>query len=303
LDIEDKGTSGQTFLAAVDFLQQQQPTMAIFENVDGAPWEKMQEYITGYCKLPHRNDTKAILLAGGGSTNADTKLKFSIQDDAYVAEDVPRQVGIQAGAAVQGFIRGTDTTQPVVTIHPDHNKTKKPKNQKTGYFITLAELAKLHGIDLERDTLVMRQTVRYCTHLCKLDTKDYGLPQTRNRKVCYQRTHSTCPISFFSVVLLTRSHKPCSSHFRHSRFSFFYLSFSSIFFCGKPTIPAKTMIWAGTFRKYSTTLRPICCTRWTLFCYPTRTIAYGAFGKRCGPDRDCSSSANGPRSWTFGIGT
>ena len=43
LDIEDKGTSGETFLAAVEFLDQKQPPLAIFENVDGAPWGKMQE--------------------------------------------------------------------------------------------------------------------------------------------------------------------------------------------------------------------------------------------------------------------
>ena len=43
LDIEDKGTSGETFLAAVEFLDQKQPPVAIFENVDGAPWGKMQE--------------------------------------------------------------------------------------------------------------------------------------------------------------------------------------------------------------------------------------------------------------------
>lgn len=60
LDIEDKGTSGETFLAAVEFLEQKQPSVAIFENVDGAPWPKMQEYITGRVDLASRNDTKAI---------------------------------------------------------------------------------------------------------------------------------------------------------------------------------------------------------------------------------------------------
>ena len=37
LDIEDKGTSGETFLAAVEFLDKYQPPVSIFENVDGAP--------------------------------------------------------------------------------------------------------------------------------------------------------------------------------------------------------------------------------------------------------------------------
>jgi hypothetical protein len=41
-DIEDKGTSGETFLAAVEFLELYAPPMAIFENVINAPWEKMQ---------------------------------------------------------------------------------------------------------------------------------------------------------------------------------------------------------------------------------------------------------------------
>ena len=59
-DIEDKGTSGETFLAAVEFLDQEQPPFAIFENVDGAPWIKMQEYITGRVELASRNNTKSI---------------------------------------------------------------------------------------------------------------------------------------------------------------------------------------------------------------------------------------------------
>ena len=59
-DIEDKGTSGETFLAAVEFLDQEQPPFAIFENVDGAPWIKMQEYITGRVELSSRNNTKSI---------------------------------------------------------------------------------------------------------------------------------------------------------------------------------------------------------------------------------------------------
>ena len=43
LDIEDKGQSGETFLAAVEYLDLHKPPFAIFENVDNAPWEKMQE--------------------------------------------------------------------------------------------------------------------------------------------------------------------------------------------------------------------------------------------------------------------
>jgi site-specific DNA-cytosine methylase len=59
-DIQDKGQSGETFLAAVEFLDLYQPPFAIFENVDGAPWGKMQEYIQGRINLAERNNNKAI---------------------------------------------------------------------------------------------------------------------------------------------------------------------------------------------------------------------------------------------------
>jgi site-specific DNA-cytosine methylase len=38
IDIEDKGCSGETFLAATEVLFKEKPSMAIFENVIGAPW-------------------------------------------------------------------------------------------------------------------------------------------------------------------------------------------------------------------------------------------------------------------------
>jgi site-specific DNA-cytosine methylase len=59
-DIEDKGQSGQTFMAAVEFLDLYKPPFAIFENVDGAPWTKMQMYIEGRIDLASRNDFKGI---------------------------------------------------------------------------------------------------------------------------------------------------------------------------------------------------------------------------------------------------
>ena len=56
------------------------------------------------------------------------------------------------------------------------------KEKKKGLF-TLGQMAKQHNINLKMDTLVMEKKARYCTRLIKLDTKEYGLPQTRNRKV------------------------------------------------------------------------------------------------------------------------
>ena len=61
----------------------------------------------------------------------------------------------------------------------------KCKQSSKGKTITLGELAKKHDIDLENDILVTEKKARYCTHLVKLDTKQYGLPQTRNRKYLF----------------------------------------------------------------------------------------------------------------------
>ena len=73
-DIQDKGQSGETFLAAVEFLDLHQPPFAIFENVDGAPWSKMQEYIQGRIYLPDRNINKAI----ASSKRKDSEFDFNI---------------------------------------------------------------------------------------------------------------------------------------------------------------------------------------------------------------------------------
>ena len=73
-DIQDKGQSGETFLAAVEFLDLHQPPFAIFENVDGAPWSKMQECIQGRIYLPDRNINKAI----ASSKRKDSEFDFNI---------------------------------------------------------------------------------------------------------------------------------------------------------------------------------------------------------------------------------
>ena len=110
--------------------------------------------------------------------DAERDLKFSVNEDGrYVVEEVPRQVGVRAGCVVQGFVRGDDepdNVQPLTAKKSDMNKV-----------LNLGQLAKEHGIDLEEDILVMEKKARYCTHLIRLDTKDYGLPQTRNRQYLF----------------------------------------------------------------------------------------------------------------------
>ena len=63
-DIEDKGTSGETFLAAVEFLETKQPPVAIFENTDGAPWEKVRKRI-----MPERRQWMHAILSSSDRLN------------------------------------------------------------------------------------------------------------------------------------------------------------------------------------------------------------------------------------------
>ncbi len=90
---------------------------------------------------------------------------------------MPKQIGARAGCLVDGFVRGGDD--------PDNVQELKCKQSNKGKTLSLGELAKKHDIDLENDKLVIEKKARYCTHLVKLDTREYGLPQTRNRKYLF----------------------------------------------------------------------------------------------------------------------
>jgi hypothetical protein len=103
-------------------------------------------------------------------------LVFSVNDNGhYVAEEIPRQVGIRAGSIVEGFVKGGD----------DATNVRPLKSTIASKRITLGEIAKKHKINLDTDTLVLQKNARYAARLVKLDTKDYGLPQTRNRKYLF----------------------------------------------------------------------------------------------------------------------
>ena len=106
--------------------------------------------------------------------DADKDFKFEIDDQGnYVVSEVPKQIGARAGCFVEGVVRGGDD--------PNHVQSLEDKQSNTGKTVTLGELAKKHAINLEKDTLVIEKKARYRTHLVKLDTRQYGLPQTRNR--------------------------------------------------------------------------------------------------------------------------
>jgi site-specific DNA-cytosine methylase len=171
LDIEDMGCSGETFLAACELLFKEKPKYAIFENVDGAPWQKMSEYITGRIKLSTVAMKDKIKKTGGASKGKSGHLEFVRKDGNIVVDNVPAEYGVRCGATVSGYTKeGCSVTHEMKWP----NKSKKS--------CTLDELIKHNGIDRKNSSLLLESDVVYCTKYVKVDTKKFGLPQTRQRK-------------------------------------------------------------------------------------------------------------------------
>ena len=173
LDIEDMGCSGETFLAACELLFKEKPKYAIFENVDKAPWEKMGEYITGRINLATVGKKDKIKKINGASKGKSGHLEFIRKDGgSIVVENVPAEYGVRCGATVSGYT----TEGSGATMH----EMKWPNKSKKS--CTLDELIKHNGIDRKTATLLLESDVVYCTKYLKVDTKQFGLPQTRQRK-------------------------------------------------------------------------------------------------------------------------
>jgi len=170
IDIEDKGCSGETFLAATEVLFQEKPAYAIFENVIGAPWAKMQEYITGRVKLSDCDTNKAIKDIASKDKGKDLEFIWEEKGKKIVVDRVPPVYGVRAGAVVAGYLKGTEKKVRDIAWPTSKKGT-----------CTLTNLIRENGISKKDDTLVLQTECTYCTHIVKVDTKDYGLPQTRQR--------------------------------------------------------------------------------------------------------------------------
>ena len=168
LDIEDKGCSGETFLAAVELLFKKKPKYTLFENVEKAPWAKMKEYVTGRIELSNCSSAKAIKEVTTQEKKMD--LTFALVNGTIVADKVPGVFGVRSGSQLRAFLKGDSTKENNVTF---------PKKRKT---CTLKELMDHNKIQKKTDTLVFETGgATFCAHYIKVDTKKYGLPQTRNR--------------------------------------------------------------------------------------------------------------------------
>jgi hypothetical protein len=143
LDIEDKGCSGETFLAATEVLFKEKPAMALFENVQTAPWLKMQEYITGRVKLSECDSSKAIKEI----KDKGKELTFVLDEDGDIVVDrVPAVYGVRCGAVVSGFLRPGSSS--LKEVRWPAQIQKKP--------CTLSDLVKANNISRENDTIVFQ---------------------------------------------------------------------------------------------------------------------------------------------------
>jgi hypothetical protein len=128
----------------------------------------MQEYITGRIKLSDCDSNKAI----SNLKDKNKELTFALlHGKDIVADRVPGVYGVRCGAAVAGFLKPGNSKLQEVNWPFGKNKTE----------CTLTDLMKKNGISKQDDTLFFKTECMYCTHIVTVDTKDYGLPQTRMR--------------------------------------------------------------------------------------------------------------------------
>jgi len=131
----------------------------------------MSEYITGRVKLSSCDEKKAI--SNIKQNIKDLSFAYDAEINAIVVDQVPGVYGVRVGSAVKGFHKPGSDKVKEITWPSTISKSKKS--------CTLAQLMKANGITKKTDTLVLDTPCTYCTHAVKVDTKEYGLPQTRMR--------------------------------------------------------------------------------------------------------------------------
>eukprot|EP00930_Biecheleria_cincta_P021338 TRINITY_DN1583_c0_g1_i3.p1 TRINITY_DN1583_c0_g1~~TRINITY_DN1583_c0_g1_i3.p1 ORF type:complete len:1977 (-),score=328.37 TRINITY_DN1583_c0_g1_i3:362-5602(-) len=177
LDLEDEGMSGQTFFAAVDYIFDRKIPFSIFENVVNSPWDKMKEYITGVVHVASLSQDlsagKKIQSKNTGGKD-DTDLVFSYRSNGTLeVETVPRTAGVRLGAVLL----------KVQTADGRERSVQLPMSLKlkVGEKITFQDLQPMLAIQ-KNDFLVFDTSeLGFHAHKVKVDSKKYGLPQTRER--------------------------------------------------------------------------------------------------------------------------
>lgn len=139
----------------------------------------MTEYITGRVPLGTINDPKGIKQHIATSKEKSIKqLMFQVHHDkhqaAIVVSHVPMNVGVRCGAIVKGFLKGTGGEVMPAKLPP----------KKESFSLDELLQSNKGNVDISKksqDMLVFDTPCTFCTAVFKVDTKDYGLPQTRQR--------------------------------------------------------------------------------------------------------------------------
>lgn len=124
----------------------------------------------GRVKLSECDDKKAVT----GHKDKNEELTFELIEGNVIVTYVPGVYGVRVGSEVQGFIQSDSTTINEIRWPPNSDRKQKKS-------CSLKQLMEYNGIKKKTDTLVFKTPCIYCTKFLKVDTKEFGLPQTRNR--------------------------------------------------------------------------------------------------------------------------
>ena len=146
----------------------------MLENLAAAEWEKMQHYITGrlplYSIKPNKNKRADV----------PTELRFEVDKKtaSFVVSEVCEFAGVRLGARLLGYqLLEGKSARPAGAIEPIDAKCY------SGSSVGLASLRRAYGFDAhDQYQLVFETPVQYETELSALDAKEFGVPQTRQRK-------------------------------------------------------------------------------------------------------------------------
>ena len=188
-DIEDMGTSGETFIATVDFLFAQQHDLLLLENVCGAPWEKMSSYITGRVQLTAafaqfrsaqkggetKKGTDEDGHADGGAKGATIHTVLECEGSKLVVASVAPLHGVRLGAVLRAYRQRSSEGDVRLDV--------QALGLEEGSSIELKALCKKLGLSWQdkESLLIFDLPCKYFTKIIRVDTKLYGLPHTRNR--------------------------------------------------------------------------------------------------------------------------
>jgi len=202
LSISINQSINQSHTHTHSYMMKAKPYISIFENTYNAPWYMMRQYLE--CKLP----LWTVFLTEGSSKKGGKKKTQSSKmplmtflpkpNGKWQICDIPGNVGVRTTyspihlltyphsphtrtqvrreAYIEGYVENNcddrSKVKPLI-----HDKRRDPNKA-----VKIQEFVKLYGLDMCKHTLIFDNGgVEFKTQLIKLDTKKYGLPQTRQR--------------------------------------------------------------------------------------------------------------------------